>query len=537
MTTSISAALGIGSGLDINQLVTDLASASKAPKEALIAKREAANQSKVSSLAEMSGAIDSFASALSSLISGGTLFTQPSVSDSSVVSASTIPGNRLDSLDAEIEVVQLAKAQAIESVALVSRTTAVGQGQLTLNTSTGSYIVTIDATNDSLDGLAKAINDAGAGVTATVVVDTAGARLVIKGKTGAAEAFTVDVPGGTTSGLERFAYGAAYPAAMTEAQAAQDAILFLDGVQVERSTNSFKDLIAGVQIDLKRAAPGSIVALGTKRPTDSIKQAVNDFATAYNELAKMIAEATKMGVNGEGGPLRGDLGVREMQRQLRELPTKELVSSGTGPHTLAEIGVRTNRDGTLSVDSAALDRMLASDPQGVEALFNPSQYSSSPNVLINSPMGQAKPGTYTITNVVPQAGAVPASGLIDGVAMTGTESFLVAPFGSKAIGLVLDVRGAAASVTITVEPGFGGALQAIRDSLRSSNGPFASSQARLSEEASDIADDRVDMESRHQTYYNQLLATFTAMERQVSSFKATQSYLDQQVKMWTNQRD
>jgi flagellar hook-associated protein 2 len=537
MTTSISAALGIGSGLDINSLVTDLAAASKAPKEALIAKREAANQAKVSSLGEMSSAIDSFASALSSLISGGSLFTQPSVSDSSIVSASTIPGNRLDSLSAELEVVQLAKAQTVESLVLASRATAVGQGQLTLNTSTGSFIVTVDASNDSLDGLAKAINDAGAGVTATVVVDTAGARLVIKGKTGAAEAFTVDVPGGTTSGLERFAYGAAYPTGMTEAQAAQDARLFLDGVEVLRSTNSFKDLIPGVQIDLKRAAPGSLVSLGISRPTESIKQAVSDFTVAYNELMSMVAEATKMGVDGAGGPLRGDLGVREMQRQLRELTSKELVSSGTGPRTLAEIGVRTNRDGTLSVDTAALDRMLASDPAGVEALFNPSQYSSDPNILINSPMGQAKPGTYMVTNVVPQVGATPASGEIDGLAMTGTESFLVAPFGSKAIGLVLDVRGAVASATITIEPGFGGALQAIRDNLRSSTGPFASSQDRLKKEADDIADDRVEMESRHQTYYNQLLATFTAMERQVSSFKATQSYLDQQVKMWTNQKD
>src|SRR5687768_13174406 len=108
--TSIGATLGIGSGLDINKLVTDLAAAAKAPKEALIARREAANQAKISSLAGMSGAIDSFASALASLISGGSLFTQPSVSEPSIVAASTIAGNRLNSLDAEMEVIQLAKA-------------------------------------------------------------------------------------------------------------------------------------------------------------------------------------------------------------------------------------------------------------------------------------------------------------------------------------------------------------------------------------------------------------------------------------------
>ena len=87
----------------------------------------------------------------------------------------------------------------------------------------------------------------------------------------------------------------------------------------------------------------------------------------------MIAEATAAGASGEGGPLRGDIGVREMQRQLRELPTKMLVEPGDGPHTLAEIGIRTNRDGTLGLDAGRLEAMLASDPDGVEALFNPTQ--------------------------------------------------------------------------------------------------------------------------------------------------------------------
>jgi flagellar hook-associated protein 2 len=77
----------------------------------------------------------------------------------------------------------------------------------------------------------------------------------------------------------------------------------------------------------------------------------------------------------------------------------------------------------------------------------------------------------------------------------------------------------------------------VRDNLLGSKGPFASAQERLKSEADDIADDRVLLETRSEKYYNQLLNTFTAMERQVSAFKATQSYLEQQVKMWTNDRN
>ena len=535
-TTSIGYALGIGSGIDIKSLVNDLAAAAKGPREALIARREEANAAKVSKLAEMSSAIDNFSTALSTLISGGSLYAQPSVSDSSIISASAIAGRRLGTLASELEVIQLAKAQTVESAVLASRTSPVGQGELTLTTSAGSFAVTIDAANDTLDGLAEAINAEASGVKASVVVDSNGARLVLKGATGEAEAFTLSVPDGTATGLERFAYGPSVVGGMTLAQEAQDAVVELDGVEVRRSTNSFSDLIDGVQIDLKKAAPGTIVAIGVTRPAASITQGVNDFVAAYNEVMSMIAEATAAGVSGEGGPLRGDIGVREMQRQMRELPTKALVNQGTGPRTLAEIGVRTNRDGTLGVDAGKLEAMLASDPEGVEALFNPTQYSSHSGLVIKSAMGRVKPGVYTVTDLVPEAGLTPASGKIDGLNATGVGGNIVAPSGSSALGLILGVNASVASATITVEFGLGGALKAVRDNLLGTKGPFASAKVRMAGEAEDIADDRALLESRSEKYYNQLLNTFTAMERQVSTFRATQSYLDQQVKMWTNSR-
>jgi flagellar hook-associated protein 2 len=525
MTTSIGFALGAGSGLDVRALVDDLAAAAKAPKEALIAQREKANEARVSTLAQVSGAIDSFASALSSLISGGTLYSQPSLSDASLFTASAVPGTRLGDLSAEIEVAQLAKAQTLSSAPLSAASEAVGEGDLTIASASGSFTVTITAANNSLTGLAKAINDKGAGVTASVVTDAAGARLVVKGGVGEAKAFTLSVPGGTAGGLERFA-----SAQMTLAQEARDAILSVDGVEIHRAANSFSDLIPGVQIDLKSARPGTSVSVGVTRPTAAIGQAVQDFVTAYNELAAMIAEATKAGASGEAGALRGDVGVREMQRQLAQLPTMVLSSTGEGPHTLAEIGVRTNRDGTLSLNQSRLQDVLASDPQGVEALFNPSQYSSSPLLAIKSAVGRVKPRTYSITDVV--AGN-PASGKIEGLAFTGIGANLVAPSGSKAVGLILGVSGDVASATITVDPGLGGALQAIRDGLRARGGAFATTNERLDKEAGRIADDRADLETRSAKYYNQLLTTFTAMDRQVSAFRATQSYLDQQIKIWT----
>jgi flagellar hook-associated protein 2 len=312
--------------------------------------------------------------------------------------------------------------------------------------------------------------------------------------------------------------------------AAQDAIVSLDGVEVHRASNSFSDLIPGVQFTLKKASTDA-VTLGAIRPTASIQQAVGDFVAAFNQLQGIINQATQTAADGTAGPLRNDVGVRQMQRQLSQLTTTVLASDGEGPHTLAEIGVRTNRDGTLSVDSARLASVLVNDPDGVEALFNPSQSSSSPFLTIKNDAGKVAPGTYTVTDINP---GPPASGKIDGIAFGAAGANLIAPSQSKAVGLILGVSGAVSSATITIDPGLGGALQAIRDSLRASGGAFDTAGDRLKAEADQIADDRERMEARATQYYNQLLTSFTAMNRQVSAFKATQAYLDQQVKIWTS---
>lgn len=535
MTSSIGYALGIGSGIDIKALVDGLAAAARDPKEALIVRREESNQAKLSALSEISSAIDFFASSLSTLIGGGSLFSQPSVSAPELMSAAAVPGARIGDLSAQIEILQIAQAQTVHSVRLGDRGDPVGQGTLTLATARGSFEVVVDASNDSLDGLAKAINDAKAGVTASVLTDAHGARLMIKSATGEAQAFTLSVADGTSSGIERFAFGDGVTGGMTLAQSAQDALLKLDGIEVSRASNSFSDLIPGVQIDLKKAQAGTTVSLGATRPTAAIEQAVGDFVAVYNELLAVISEKTAAGgAAGASGPLRGDIGVRDMQRQLAQLSTMTLVSQGSGPKTLAEIGVRTNRDGTLSLDEARLKSLLASDPEGVEALFNPSQHSSSPFVTIKSAVGRVKPGVYQVTDII--AGD-PASGKIDGVAAISSGPNLVGPASSAAVGLILGIAPGATSATISIDPGLGGALQSIRDTLRARNGPFAVTQERLSKESRAIADDREAMERRADNYYNQLLNTFTSMERQVSAFKATQSYLDQQIKMWTADRN
>jgi flagellar hook-associated protein 2 len=137
----------------------------------------------------------------------------------------------------------------------------------------------------------------------------------------------------------------------------------LDGARFTRATNSFADLIAGVRLDLKAVGTTS---LGTAPPTANLGQAVSDFVATFNELHTVIAAE----LDPATGALRSDPAAAGLRRSLGTLTTVALASNPTGaPRTLGDIGVRTSRDGTLTVDTVQLTKMLVDYPAAIEAMF------------------------------------------------------------------------------------------------------------------------------------------------------------------------
>lgn len=525
---SITSALGAGSGIDTAALIQSLTAATRAPQQAIIERRTELNNSRISTIATVSASVDSFASALQDLINGGSLRKTTSVSDPSVLSATVVAGSRPTAGSNRLTVDAVATGQTLVSGYLAGPDTAVGTGEFTIATASGSVSVQIDAGNNSLAGLVAAINGSSSAVKASVVTDADGARMVLQGPTGAANAFSVSTT--STDGLERFAFGTGIVSDMQATQAAGDAMVKIDGVTTRHASNIIKDLVNGVEINLISAKPGSTVALTLSNPTANIESAVRDFVDAFNQVRQQLDAA----VSPVGGPLRGNEAMVGLQRSLAKLTTTPLISASNGPTTLSEIGVRTNRDGSLSVDVARLSSVLASNPDGVEALFNPAQFSSSPDVIIKSAPGRVRPGTYTLTNLQPQNGTAPASGLIDGLPATGIGRNLVAPPGSTALGLIVGVNASVASATVTIEPGLGGVLDTIRDALRSSSGPLAATRQRLAAEAKTISADQEKLDARMQRYTDQLTRSYASVDSRVAAFRATQSYLTQQISIWTN---
>ena len=380
MVDSIVNSLGAGSGIDISSLVDQLVNSQFAAKTQSINRQNQAVSAQISGVSTLKSSIADFAAGLKTLTTGGLLKTAPTSGNTNIVKTTGLPGAKLAGLSTSVEVRQLAQAQSVASAAVASRTAALGTGTLTLTFGTGSLSagtfvagsatpidIAVTTGNDSLDTIAATINAANAGVTASIITDSNGPRLAIKSKTGADQAFTltatedVGAPGLAAIEIVSGKVGALF------GTAAQDAIVAVDGIALSRSSNSISDLVTGVKLDLVSAAPGTSVSLGSTAPTEQLRSSVNDLVAAFNSLQSVVKQQT----DAKNGPLHDDISARGLQIALRRFTLTQLATSTTdgAPRTLADIGVGTNRDGTLSVNAARLTAALTNFPDAVEALF------------------------------------------------------------------------------------------------------------------------------------------------------------------------
>ena len=537
-----------GAGIDTNTLITNLTAAQKSSVETPITTKQTANTAQISSAGTIASDLSTFSTSLASLISGGTLQTQPVSSDASVMSVAAVAGVPVGALNQSVIVNAIAQAQSVKSASYTS-TQAFNTGTLTLTVGNGTPIsINVDSSNNTLSGIAQSINAKGAGVTASVITGSDGtATLVLKGATGANQSFTLASDDSTAAqptgalSLSNLAYGGTATGGLTQTQAAQDASVTVDGVTVTRSSNTFSDVIPGVSMTLVKTGT---VNLSSTRPNDAITTAINNFVDSYNYLLGEINTATAASTGtADAGPLRGNAAMRTLKTQLSQLTTQPLNATGS-IRTLAELGVKTGQDGTLSVDSTQLNTMLTQHPDDVESMFVTSQSSSSSKVLITSAPGSSASGVFQVTGITPATGGGDATGSINGVAMGAKSWNLTAGAGSGADGMTLQIlSGAPSSATITINQGIGGALQAVLNSLTATDssgkpvGALATLQASLATTKTSLADALTKADAQVTVYHDRLVTQFTQMNTLVSGYKSTAAYLTQQVDLWTKSSD
>lgn len=364
-------ASGLGSGLDVNSIVSQLMAVERQPLTVL-ASKEASFQAKLSAYGTLKGALSSLQTAVQALKSPGT-FTGKSatVSDSTVLSA-TATSSAANGTHS-ISVTQLAKFHSVRSNTNYAATTdTFHTGTLSIKIGSGTPVdIAIDGTNNTLGGIRDAINTARTGVTASIINDGTTNRLVLASKTtGSAGAITVAVTDAGSGGTHALTGLAS--ASLVTVQAADDANLTINGLSISRSSNTISDAIEGVTLKLVKgtlASPGT-ATVAVAQNTSTVTAAVGAFVKAYNEVISGIKTMTAYdAANKKASVLTGDSTARSIQSQLSNLVQSGVGGIEGGIARLSDIGITVQKDGTLATDSNKLAAAHVAPDKDIAALF------------------------------------------------------------------------------------------------------------------------------------------------------------------------
>jgi flagellar hook-associated protein 2 len=364
---------GLGSGLDIATLVTKLVAAEKAPRQAQITRGQASAVTTISALASLKGSMASFNDALSALKTEDVFQARSAnASDPDVFTATASTSALGGTYDIEVE--SLASAHQIASNPVVGGATAiVGTGTLTLGVGTTTFSVAIDDTHKTLAQIRDAINSAADNkslVRATIVNAADGGHLILTSqKTGAASAITVAVADATGT-LGNLAYNASLTTNYTPKHQALDAVVYVSGFRHTSATNTIADAIEGVTLTAIKADDDETHTLTISNDNNGTTAKIKKFVDSYNSLQAQIAKLRSYEPTTKtAGPLLGDALLRGIETDIRA-KLAGTVSSATGNKlSLASIGVTTEKNGSLALNSEKLTKALTSDFDNVAKLF------------------------------------------------------------------------------------------------------------------------------------------------------------------------
>ena len=415
--------LGLGSGVLNSDLVDQLVQAERAPTENRLTQKTEQTQALLSAYGKLRSAVTELRLPMRQLSAPDNLkaFSASSSNEGIGVSVDSTKASRGTY---SVEVTSLAGAQALASrdVFADRDATSVGQGTLTLNVGDKTTNLTIDSSNDTLQGLANAINDSDAGVSAGVIDTGNGFQLVLSAdETGTANAVSISVSGDTggtdtdNQGLSRFAFntGMDTDAGLQETIAASDAVMKINGVEVTRSTNSFENVIDGLTFDITETGSSTIKV---QQDLGAVADRVQGFVDKFNSLQSTIDSLA--GFNAEAGVgslLTGDSTVRSIQNQLRQVLTRVVPGlENSSVRSLADVGITTNFEtGGLEFDRARFEEQLKNNPDDVTALFAEQGRTTDSQVEFVRSGLNTEPGRYDI-NITQAA----TQGALSGAAFT-----------------------------------------------------------------------------------------------------------------------
>ena len=454
---------------------------------------------------------------------------QANVGNSAVLSATST--NTAPTGTYQVAVLGLAQAQSVYSSDFTSQSSAIGTGSIAIQVGSGGPVtIGITSANDNLSGIANAINQSGAGVSASVVYDGSGYRLVVNGNnTGTSNGFTISTSGSALSG---FAY-ASGASGMTESQAAQNATATLDGIALTSQSNSFSGAIPGVTFTV--SATGS-TSIGVNVSTSSAQAAIQSFVQAFNKASSFIQSATSYTpasgtaavsatgtvASGQAGPLIGDPVVQGVENQLLSiLSTATAIGSGGASSAIGfgNVGITLTSSGTIDVNQSTLNSALSSNYAQVMGLFGAMGGSSNPNVQFSGATSGTVGGMYAV-NVTTNSATL-TSGTVNGYSASGIGGSMTVTSG-PAKGLLLSVSsGTAPTSTIFFNQGIAASMNSLLNGVLGSNGVIQQAQNDIQGQLTNMNSQIVQYQQASKLQVQSMLNQFNSYENVASASSQT----------------
>ena len=459
-------ATGIGSGLDVESLVSQLILADVQPAENLLNRKESTYQAQLTAYGSVKGVLAQFQAAAASAGAAGQYtgkLANTALYDTVTASATSSAAVG----DYSVDVTALAKAQSLASSAFSATTDTLGTGTLTISlgtvgydsgtssvtgftqkTDTTSVSVIIDSSNNTLTGVRDALNAASAGLNASVVNDGSGYRLVIQSdSTGAENAVSISVAdtGDSNStdnaGLSQLAFNQT-AAHLLQTGAGTDAAIKINGLDVTSTSNTVTAAVEGVSFTLKKIT-SSPVLISVTKDTAKATAGVNGLITAFNQFNTEINSLTSYNATtASGSVLTGDATLRNLASNVRAALNAAVANSGGQYSTLAELGITTNViDGSLALDSTKFDAILKNDATDVAKVLAAFGTPSNANVEFVSAGSATEVGTYAVASTTSTtSGALTAGSAISVTSYNGggnSAVFSVSVDGATAVQVTL----------------------------------------------------------------------------------------------------
>ncbi len=425
--SNIISSLGGGSGIDTQNLVSQLTQIERAPKEQRLDSRESELEAQISAYGTLKSALSEFQGVLSPLGNADT-FNARSVAfpDTDLITPNSLAaGAQTGSYQIEVE--SVASAQTLVMGANSDLKAALGSsGELTIQFGEWAYTdgsptgfsvngdkaalnITVEA-DDSLQTLADKINDSDSGIQASVMNVDGTYQLMLSSPSGADNAMQITAPD-----LSDFEFNMGNLAAL-ETQQASDAVLKVNGLTINRQTNTIDDVIEGFNFTINRASVGEKVNFSVDVDKGVAEQAVRDFVEAYNSFLTTAKNLTGYSKDESNNTVRGDLSTdgtaKALVSRLREMVGNEVEGVESGYTALTNLGIRTERDGSLAISEEEFSAAFSKNFDLVGELF--AQKTSSSNSFVEvgtgTRVGNTQPGSYDV--VITQD---PSKGALSGV--------------------------------------------------------------------------------------------------------------------------